>query len=147
MASCGPTKTADLTLLRRPRRCTRRHAPRTCVVKHSGVGMLGMALRRSQGVSAESEVPGLSSRVRRAASSLQMQSEESVLASFGSTETAISDKRAVPWALGEREALELLDERQVLGGCRAERAREGQRVRRRCLRRLRRLRRRDGVGL
>ena len=58
------------------------------MVKRSGIGILGAALRRSHGLSAESEV-GLSSRVRRAASSLQMQSEETVLASYVPTKTAI----------------------------------------------------------
>ena len=60
-----------------------------CVVKGSEIGILGAALRRSHGLSAESEVLGLSFRVRRAASSLQMQSEETVLASYGPTKTAI----------------------------------------------------------
>ena len=59
------------------------------MVKSSEIGMLGAALRQSHGLSAESEVLGLSSRVRRAASSLQMQSEETVLASYGPTKTAI----------------------------------------------------------
>ena len=59
------------------------------MVKGSGIGILGTALRRRHGLSAESEVMGPSSRVRRAASSLQMQSEETVLASYGPTKTAI----------------------------------------------------------
>ena len=59
------------------------------MVKRSEIGALGAALRRSHGFYAEFEVPGLSSRVRRAASSLQMQSEETVLASYGPTKTAI----------------------------------------------------------
>ena len=59
------------------------------MVTGSKIGILGAALRRSHGLSAESEVLGLSSRVRRAASSLQMQSEETVLASYGPTKTAI----------------------------------------------------------
>ena len=59
------------------------------MVKGSEIGILGAALRRSHGLSAASEVLGLSSRVRRAASSLQMQSEETVLASYGPTKTAI----------------------------------------------------------
>ena len=59
------------------------------MVKRSEIGVLGAALRGSHGISAESEVLGLSSRVRRAASSLQMQSEETVLASYGPTKTAI----------------------------------------------------------
>ena len=58
------------------------------MVKHGEIGVLGAALRRSQGFSAESEALGLSSRVRRAASSLQMQSEETVVASHGPTKTA-----------------------------------------------------------
>ena len=62
---------------------------RSCMVKRSELGILGAALRRSHGLSAESEVLCLSSRVRRAASSLQMQSEETVLASYGPTKTAI----------------------------------------------------------
>ena len=52
------------------------------MVKGSEIGILGAALRRSHGFSAESEVLGLSSRVRRAASSLRMQSEELVVARF-----------------------------------------------------------------
>ena len=63
------------------------------MVKGSEIGILGAALRRSHGLSAESEVLGLSSRVRRAASSLQMQSEETVLASYGPTKTAILTMR------------------------------------------------------
>ena len=59
------------------------------MVKRSEIGILGAALRGSHGFSAESEALGLSSRVRRAASSLQMQSEETVLASYGPTKTAI----------------------------------------------------------
>ena len=59
------------------------------MVQGSEIGTLGAALRRSHGLSAESEVLGLSSRVRRAASSLQMQSEETVLDSYGPTKTAI----------------------------------------------------------
>ena len=59
------------------------------MAKGSAIGILGVALRRGHGLSAESEVLGLSSRVRRAASSLQMQSEETVLASYGPTKTAI----------------------------------------------------------
>ena len=59
------------------------------MVKASEIGILGAALRRSHGLSAESEVLGLSSRVRRAASSLQMQSEETVVASYGPAKTAI----------------------------------------------------------
>ena len=59
------------------------------MVKRSEIGVLGAVLHRSHGLSAESEVLGLSSRVRRAASSLQMQSEETVLASYGPTKTAI----------------------------------------------------------
>ena len=59
------------------------------MVKGSEIGILGAALRRSHGFSAESEVLGLSSRVRRAASRLQRQSEETVLDSYGPTKTAI----------------------------------------------------------
>ncbi len=59
------------------------------MVKRSEIGVLGAALRRSNGLSAESEALGLSSRVRRAASSLQMQSEETVLDRYGPTKTAI----------------------------------------------------------
>ena len=59
------------------------------MVKRREIGILGAALRRSHGFSAESEVPDLSSRVRRAASSLQMQSEETVLASYSPTKTDI----------------------------------------------------------
>ena len=66
------------------------------MVKRSEIGILGAALRRSHGFSAESEALGLSSRVRRAASSLQMQSEETVLASYGPTKTAILTVLAAP---------------------------------------------------
>ena len=59
------------------------------MVKRSEIGIWGTALCRSQGFPAEPEVLGLSSRVRRAASSLQMQSEETVLDSYGPTKTAI----------------------------------------------------------
>ena len=59
------------------------------MVKRSEIGILGAAWRRSQGVSAESKMMGLSSRVRRAASSLQMQSEEPVVASYGPAKTAV----------------------------------------------------------
>ena len=59
------------------------------MVKRGEIGVLGAALRGSHGTSAESEFLGLSSRVRRVASSLQMQSEETVLASCGPTKTAI----------------------------------------------------------
>ena len=58
------------------------------MAKRSDIGILGAALRRSHGFSAEPEVLGLSSRVRRAASSLQMQSEEPVVARCGRTKTA-----------------------------------------------------------
>ena len=68
---------------------------RACMVKRSEIGILGAALRRSHGFSAESEVLGLSSRVRRAASSLQMQSEGAVLARYGPTKTAILRGRPV----------------------------------------------------
>ena len=53
------------------------------------IGLWGAALRRSQGFPAEPEVLGLSSRVRRAAPSLQIQPEETVVASCGPTKTAI----------------------------------------------------------
>ena len=59
------------------------------MIKRSGVGLSGAALRRSQGFSAESEALGLSCRVRRAAPSLQMLSEVTVVASYGPTKTAI----------------------------------------------------------
>ena len=60
-----------------------------CMVRNGEVGILGAASRRRQGFSAESEVRGLSSRVRRAAPSLQMPPEEPVVASCGPTKTAI----------------------------------------------------------
>ena len=66
------------------------------MVKGSEIGILGAALRRSHGLSAESEVLGLSSRVRRAAFSLQMQSEETVPDSYGPTKTAILTMRRLP---------------------------------------------------
>ena len=75
----------------------REHFALACMVKASEIGILGAALRRSHGLSAESEVLGrLSSRVRRAAFSLQMQSEETVPASYGPTKTAILTMRRLP---------------------------------------------------
>ena len=59
------------------------------MVKHSEVGILGAALSRSPCFSAASEALGLSSRVRRAAPSLQVQSEKIVVASYGPTKTPI----------------------------------------------------------
>ena len=53
------------------------------MVKRSEIGVLGAALRRSHGFSAESEALGLSPRVRRAASSLQMPSHAPLAASRG----------------------------------------------------------------
>ena len=58
------------------------------MVKGSEIGILGAALRQSHGLSAASEALGLSSRVRRAASSLQEQSEETVAARYGPTKAA-----------------------------------------------------------
>ena len=49
---------------------------------------MGAALRRRHGLSAEAKVLGLSSRVRRAAPSLLMPSEEPVAASHRPTKTA-----------------------------------------------------------
>ena len=59
------------------------------MVKHCGVGIFCAVSRRRHGLSAESEALGLSSRVRRAAPSRQMQSEETVMASYGPSKTAI----------------------------------------------------------
>ena len=59
------------------------------MVRHSEIGILSAALRRSQSLSAESEVLGHSFRVRRAAPSLLMQSEETVVASHGAATAAI----------------------------------------------------------
>ena len=59
------------------------------MVRHSGIGLLGAALCPSESFSAEPEVLGLSSRVRRAAPRHQMQSEKTVVASYGPSKTAI----------------------------------------------------------
>ena len=74
------------------------------MVKRSEIGILGAALRRSHGLSAASEVLDLSSRVRRAASSLQMQSERPVLDSYGPTKTAILTVLVGPPRRRERAA-------------------------------------------
>ena len=59
------------------------------MVKRSEFGILGVALRQGQqACSVGSELLGLSSRVRRAASSLQLQSNEAVVASHGPAKTA-----------------------------------------------------------
>jgi len=61
------------------------------MAKRSGnVGLGGLWLE-GHGLSVGSEVLGLSSRVRRAAPSLQMQTDEPVVASFGVAKTATFD--------------------------------------------------------
>ena len=59
------------------------------MVKRSENGVLGGLWLEAHGLSVGSEAPGPSSRVRRAASSLQTQSEEPVVASCGATKTAL----------------------------------------------------------
>ena len=56
---------------------------RACVAKRGGIGELGGAWLEGRGLSEGSEVLGLSSRVRRAAPSFQMQTDEPVMASYG----------------------------------------------------------------
>ena len=58
------------------------------MVKRSEVGESGGAWLQRHGLSVGSEVLGLSSRVLRAASSLQMQPDEPVVASYGTAKTA-----------------------------------------------------------
>ena len=72
----------------------RRRAPllqreRACMAKRSGNGVLGGAWLQCHGRPEASELLGASSRVRRAASSLQMHPEELMVASYGLTKTAI----------------------------------------------------------
>ena len=59
------------------------------MVKRSENGVLGAAWLQRHGLSVGSEVMGRSSRVRRAASSLQMQAHEPLVARYGATKTAI----------------------------------------------------------
>ena len=58
------------------------------MVKRSEIGVLSVALRQTRGLSVESEALGVSSGVHRAASILQMQSDQPVVASRGATKTA-----------------------------------------------------------
>jgi len=58
------------------------------MVKRSEIVTLGGLWLEGHGLSVESELLGLSSRVRRAASSLQMQSDEPVEASYGLAKAA-----------------------------------------------------------
>ena len=58
------------------------------MVKRSEVVSLGGLWLEGHGLPEKSETLGLSSRVRRAASSLQMQSDQPVVASRGATKTA-----------------------------------------------------------
>jgi len=63
---------------------SRRH---TCMVKRSGNGAIGGLWQKGRGRPVGSEAKGPSSRVRRAASSLQMQPHEPLVASGGATKT------------------------------------------------------------
>ena len=65
------------------------------MVKRGEIVNLGGLWREGHGLSEGSETLGLSSRVRRAASSLQMQSDEPVVASYGLAKTATS---TILWA-------------------------------------------------
>ena len=58
------------------------------MLKRSDTGVLGASWLAGHGGSEGSEAPGVSSRVQRAASSLQMQPEERVLASCGAAKAA-----------------------------------------------------------
>jgi len=59
------------------------------MVKRSGIGEFGGMRLQGHGPSVGSEVMGLSSRVRRAAPRLQMQSDEPVVASYGPAKTRL----------------------------------------------------------
>ena len=59
------------------------------MVKRSENGNLGGFQPESRGLSVGYEALGLSSRVRRAASSFQVQSHEALVASYGPTKTAL----------------------------------------------------------
>ena len=61
---------------------------RACVAKRGGIGELGGAWLEGHGLSVGSETTGRFSRVRRAARSLQMQTEELLEASYGLAKTA-----------------------------------------------------------
>ena len=73
----------------------RRRAPRAdaCMVKRSEKVNLGGLWLEGRCLSEESEVLGLSSRVRRAAPSLQTQADEPAVASCGLAKTAASAAR------------------------------------------------------
>ena len=66
------------------------------MVKRSEIVDLGGLWLEGHGLSEGSETLSLSSRVRRAAPSLQMQTDEPLLASCGLAKTAISTVRAPP---------------------------------------------------
>jgi len=66
----------------------RERAGAACMVKRSEIGELGGAWLQDQGRSVGSEVIGCSSRVRRAAPSLQVQPDEPTEASRGAAKTA-----------------------------------------------------------
>ena len=72
---------------------------RVCMVKRGEIGGFGAARLQGHGLPVGSETLGLSSRVRRAASSLPMQPAEPVVAKYGPTKTAID--HAVPGAEGD----------------------------------------------
>ena len=59
------------------------------MVKRDENGVLGAAWRWGHGISEGYVVLGLSSRVRRAASSLQMQSEAPIVARYSAAKTAL----------------------------------------------------------
>ena len=59
------------------------------MVKSSEIGEFGAAWLQGHGLSVGAETRGPSSRVRRAAPSLQMQPDELLVASYGLTNTAI----------------------------------------------------------
>ena len=69
---------------------------RAWMVKRSENGVLGGLWLEGHGLSVGSEVPGLSSRVRRAAPSLHMQTDEPVEASYGLAKTATLTMLAAP---------------------------------------------------
>ena len=59
------------------------------MAKRGEIGDLGPAWLRRHGLPVGSETLGLSSRVRKVASSLQMRSEEPVVASYGAAKRAL----------------------------------------------------------
>jgi len=87
-AAARPARTSR-TPPRRRGRARRRAAACLHMVKRSGNGAIGGLWQKGHGLSVGSEAKGPSSRVRRAASSLQMQPHEPLVASCGATKTPL----------------------------------------------------------